>query len=65
MEKIVGENLVQELKTAGFEAGVAVATDAEVEAGAACGQVAFENLPEKNPDGTVHQVVVGDIGASL
>lgn len=37
-----GEQLVRDLGEAGFQAGVAVATDAEVAAGAACGQVAFE-----------------------
>ncbi|XAO54195.1 hypothetical protein [Yersinia phage vB_YenM_P778] len=65
MEKIAGESLVHELQAAGFQGGVAVATNAEVAAGAACGQVAFENLPKVNPDGTEHQVVVANIGAGM
>lgn len=59
MEKISGEQLVQELGKAGFQAGVAVATDAEVQAGAACGQVAFEEAQAEA------QIVYADIGVSL
>lgn len=65
MEKLAGEQLVEELGAAGFQAGVAVATDAEVKAGAACGQIAFEHLPTHNADGTEHTIVVANLGASL
>lgn len=40
---VKGEALVEELAKAGYQAGVAVATEAEVAAGAACGQIAFEH----------------------
>lgn len=59
MEQVSGQQVVQELKAAGFQAGVAVATDAEVQAGAACGQVAFEEAKAEP------QIFSGDIGASL
>jgi adenine C2-methylase RlmN of 23S rRNA A2503 and tRNA A37 len=35
------KHIVQELKDAGYSFGVAIATKAEVEAGAACGQLAI------------------------
>lgn len=39
------EKVLEELKDAGYDYGVAIATKAEVEAGAACGQLSliFEN----------------------
>lgn len=60
MEQVSGQQVVQELAAAGFQAGVAVATDAEVQAGAACGQVAFEEAQSEAP-----KVVVADLGVSL
>lgn len=60
-----GQEIVKELNEAGFQAGVAVATDAEVEAGSACGQVAFEHLPKFNADGTPHEVHHAEIHASF
>ena len=59
MEQISGQAVVEELKAAGFQAGVAVATDAEVQAGAACGQVAFEEA-QAQP-----QIHSGSIGVTL
>jgi adenine C2-methylase RlmN of 23S rRNA A2503 and tRNA A37 len=43
------ENIKKELEDAGFEYAIAVATEAEIEAGAACGQLSIitEEL-EKN-----------------
>jgi len=35
------ENIQKQLKEAGFDSAVAIATKAEVEAGAACGQLAI------------------------
>lgn len=35
------KELIEKVKEAGFEVGLAIATDAEVEAGAACGQMAI------------------------
>lgn len=34
-------SIVENVKEAGFDAGLAIATDAEVNAGAACGQMAI------------------------
>lgn len=36
-----GNDVMKEVKEAGFDAGLAIATDAEVNAGAACGQMAI------------------------
>lgn len=41
------EQIVKELKEAGFDYGVAIATQAEIEAGAACGQLSMI-LEEEN-----------------
>lgn len=40
------EKILEQLKEAGYDYGVAIATKAEVEAGAACGQLSLivENL---------------------
>ena len=35
------EKILEELKDAGYDYGVAIATKAEVEAGAACGQLSL------------------------
>ena len=35
------ENILRELNDAGYDYGVAIATKAEVEAGAACGQLSL------------------------
>jgi len=35
------ENIVKELKEAGFDFAIAIATKAEIENGAACGQLAI------------------------
>ena len=35
------EIIIKEITEAGFECGLAVATDAEVEAGSACGQLSI------------------------
>ncbi len=35
------EDIMEQLKEAGFESAVAVATQAEIEAGAACGQLSI------------------------
>lgn len=37
------ENIVNELKEAGYDFAVAIATKAEIENGAACGQLAIIN----------------------
>jgi adenine C2-methylase RlmN of 23S rRNA A2503 and tRNA A37 len=37
------EDIMKELEDAGYSSAVAVATEAEVEAGAACGQLAIIN----------------------
>jgi adenine C2-methylase RlmN of 23S rRNA A2503 and tRNA A37 len=41
------EQIKNELELAGFDFAVAVATQAEIEAGAACGQLAIINETEK------------------
>jgi hypothetical protein len=42
------EEIIRELKDAGFDYGIAIATQAEIKAGAACGQLSLivenENL---------------------
>lgn len=35
------EKIIQELKEAGYDYGVAIATQAEIKAGAACGQLSL------------------------
>lgn len=42
------EKIIKELKEAGYEYGVAIATQAEIKAGAACGQLSLitENSKE-------------------
>lgn len=35
------EKIIEELKEAGYDYGIAIATKAEVEAGAACGQLSL------------------------
>lgn len=35
------ENIITELKSAGYDYAVAIATKAEIEAGAACGQLSI------------------------
>lgn len=35
------EKIIEELKEAGYNYGVAIATQAEIEAGAACGQLSL------------------------
>ncbi len=35
------ERVLEELKNAGFDYGVAIATQAEIDAGAACGQLSL------------------------
>lgn len=35
------EKIIQELKDAGYNYGVAIATEAEIQAGAACGQLSL------------------------
>ena len=44
------EKIIKELKEAGYEYGVAIATQAEIKAGAACGQLSLivENSEEKD-----------------
>lgn len=37
----MNEKIVKELENAGFDYAVAIATDAEIKAGAACGQLAL------------------------
>jgi adenine C2-methylase RlmN of 23S rRNA A2503 and tRNA A37 len=39
----MNQNITQQLENAGFDYAVAIATEAEVEAGAACGQLAIIN----------------------
>lgn len=34
-------NIIEEVKNEGFDCGIAIATEAEVEAGAACGQISL------------------------
>lgn len=38
---MVMENVIKELANAGYDYGVAIATQAEIEAGAACGQLSL------------------------
>ncbi|AZV02096.1 hypothetical protein Arno162_56 [Pectobacterium phage Arno162] len=60
MVQVSGKQIVDELKGAGFQAGVAVATNAEVEAKAACGQVAFDHSQQD-----AMKIVRENIGVSL
>ena len=41
------ENLIKDLEAAGFSCGVAIATNAEVENGAACGQLSIVTEEEE------------------
>ena len=45
------DKILKELKEAGFDYGVAIATKAEVEAGAACGQLSMIVEEEQNIKG--------------
>ena len=40
-KKKVNESILNELTTAGYDCAIALATEAEIEAGAACGQLAI------------------------
>jgi hypothetical protein len=42
------EQIIKELKEAGYDYGVAIATKAEIKAGAACGQLSL--IVEKSSD---------------
>jgi adenine C2-methylase RlmN of 23S rRNA A2503 and tRNA A37 len=42
-KNVVAEKIINELVKEGYDCAVAVATEAEIEAKAACGQIAFEN----------------------
>ena len=42
-ENNVGKKIINELVSEGYDCAIAVATEAEIEAKAACGQIAFEN----------------------
>lgn len=41
MEGKIMENIIKQLKEAGYDYGVAIATQAEIQAGAACGQLSL------------------------
>jgi hypothetical protein len=45
-EKIT--EILNDVKDAGFDSAIAIATNAEVKAGAACGQMSIINEKEKN-----------------
>lgn len=42
------EKIIKELKEAGYDYGVAIATKAEIKAGAACGQLSLIVETDKN-----------------
>ena len=51
------EQIIKELKEAGYDYGVAIATKAEIKAGAACGQLSL--IVEKSSDKRNESLVGG------
>jgi hypothetical protein len=42
------KEILQEVREEGFDSAIAIATNAEVEAGAACGQMSLTNEPTED-----------------